>query len=138
MTTIQNYSEITRLFEAHDLDNTAFHHADHVQVAHDLLCKYDFTDAVAIYAKGIKTLATKAGAPQKFNTTITYAFMSLIAERMAAAKPCKFDHFVSENPDLLSKNTLGKWYSSDRLQSDLARSIFLLPTVLDSLPNSAE
>lgn len=64
MTAIQNYSDVTRAFEAHKLDNAAFHHADHVRVAHDLLCKYDFTDAVAIYAKGIKTLATKAGAPQ--------------------------------------------------------------------------
>lgn len=124
----QNYSELTRSFEAHELHNASFHHADHVQVAHDLLCKYDFIDAVAIYAKGIRTLATKAGAPQKFNTTITYAFMGLIAERMATARLSDFASFVSENPDLLSKNALGKWYTSERLQSDLAPKIFLLPT----------
>ncbi|MEH6527615.1 MAG: hypothetical protein V7723_16220 [Sneathiella sp.] len=124
----QNYSDLTRSFEAHEIDNTAFHHADHVRVAHDLLCKYDFIDAVSIYAKGIRTLAEKAGAPQKFNTTITYAFMSLIAERMAVFEHNEFAGFVSTNPDLLSKNALEKWYTPDRLKSDLARTIFLLPT----------
>ncbi|USG60197.1 hypothetical protein NBZ79_13525 [Sneathiella marina] len=137
MTTMQNYAEITRFFEAHELDNATFRHADHVRVAHDLLCKYDFTDAVAIYAKGIKTLAAKAGAPQKFNTTITYAFMSLIAERMATAGTSDFDSFVSENPDLMSKNALGNLYTSDRLQSDLARRIFLLPTTQGDAPVTA-
>ena len=127
MTVTQNYAKITRSFEAHELDNAAFHHADHVRVAHDLLCKYAFIDAVAIYAKGIKTLATKAGAPQKFNTTITYAFMSLIAERMTTAGQSDFDAFVSKSPDFLSKNALGKWYTSERQQSDLARTVFLLP-----------
>ncbi len=120
-------ADITRSFEAHAIDNTTFGHAEHVQVAFDLLRKYDFIDAAAIYAKGIRALAAKAGAPDKFNLTITYAFMSLIAERMAKSSDRSYDDFVAAHPDLMSKSVLSNWYSSDRLNSALARGVFLLP-----------
>lgn len=127
MTDSKHVSEITRAFEAHTIDNTMFRHAEHVQVAFGLLGKYDFIDAAATYAKGIRALATKAGAPQKFNLTITYAFMSLIAERLATKPQRDFGNFVSENPDLMCKSVLARWYADDRLHSDNARSMFLLP-----------
>lgn len=122
-------SAITKAFETHSIDNSEFHHAEHVRVAFDLLRKYDFIDAAAIYAKGIHTIATKAGAPQKFNLTITYAFMSLIAERLALSPTLEFEAFVSANPDLLSKRVLEKWYGDERLYTELARTVFLLPEV---------
>jgi hypothetical protein len=127
MTDITECAPVTIAFEAHDVDNTTFHHAEHVRVAFDLLRKYDFIDASAIYAKGVRTIAAKAGAPQKFNLTITYAFMSLIAERLVVEPDCDFDAFVSENPDLMSKNLLMRWYDNERLNTDTARAIFLLP-----------
>ncbi|RLJ99867.1 hypothetical protein [Ruegeria conchae] len=128
MTKTIQVSDITVAFEAHTIDNTKFGHAQHVQVAFDLLRKYDFIDAAAIYAKGIRTLATNAGAPGKFNLTITYAFMSLIAERMAQGPNHSFEAFIADYPELMSKNALERLYADDRLNSDLARGIFLLPT----------
>lgn len=122
-------ADITNAFEAHAIDNTNFGHAEHVQVAYDLLRKYDFIDAAANYAKGIRTLAAKAGAPDKFNLTITYAFMSLIAERLASSQTSAFEAFVAENPDLMAKSALSQWYPKERLNSALARRIFLLPDV---------
>lgn len=122
-------TDITSAFEAHAIDNTTFGHAEHVQVAYDLLRKYDFIDAAAIYAKGIRTLAAKAGAPGKFNLTITYAFMSLIAERLANSQSSTFEAFIAENPDLMAKTALSQWYPQERLNSALARRIFLLPDV---------
>lgn len=121
-------SRLTQTFEAHAIDNTTFGHRDHVQVAYDLLLKYDFIDAAAVYAKGIRALAENAGAPDKFNLTITYAFMSLIAERMARTPAESFDRFVSDNPDVMRKTVLDQWYSQDRLHSTMARGIFLLPS----------
>ncbi len=125
---VAHYAEITRAFEAHEIENSRFGHAEHVRVAYDLLQTYDFIDAAAIYAKGIRTLAAKAGAPDKFNLTITYAFMSLIAERMENTQVKGFDAFVSANPDLMSKMVLDRWYTDERLHSKLARGIFLLPS----------
>lgn len=127
MTGNTNFSDLTRSFEAHRVDNTQFGHAEHVQVAFELLQKYDFIDAAATYAKGIRTIATKAGAPQKFNLTITYAFMSLIAERMTDTDTQDFAQFATQNPDLFSKNVLAKWYAPDRLTSETARGVFLMP-----------
>ena len=122
-----DHADLVRRFEAGDIDPAAFRHAEHVHVAFGLLKKYDFLDATVIYAKGIRTLATKAGAPQKFNLTITCAFMSLIAERMAG-NPCDdTETFARDNPDLMSKTALAPLYASDRLHSDIARRVFLMP-----------
>lgn len=126
MTVSKNYSELTRSFEAHDVDTTRFNHAEHIKVAVELLNKYDFIDAAAIYAKGIRAIAAKAGAVDKFNLTITYAFMSLIAERMAGSSNA-LSEFIELNPDLMHKDVLAKWYAPDRLQTATARNIFLLP-----------
>ncbi len=93
-----------------------------------MLGKYDFVDAVARYAHNIKTIAARAGAPGKFNTTITVAFLSLIAERMGSGKYADYGDFISQNQDLESKGLLRRWYPSERLQSDLARKVFLLPS----------
>ena len=131
MMSAEHSAALTRSFEAHDLDNTTFHHAEHVQVAFDLLNKYDFIDAASIYAKGIRAIATKAGAPHKFNLTITYAFMSLIAERMTQSACKDIATFFQQNPDLLSKEVLGRWYRPERLQSGMARNIFLMPASQD-------
>ena len=120
-------AEVTREFIAHSVDPAAFHHAEHVRVAFDLLQCHDFIDASATYAKGIRSIAEKAGADRKFNLTITYAFMSLIAERLAEAPEASFDTFAEQNDDLMSKGVLAKWYRTERLNSDRARSIFLLP-----------
>ncbi len=125
--TTPRYADVTIAFEAHAIDNATFGHAEHVQVAYDLLRKYDFIDAAAIYAKGIRALAANAGAPDKFNLTITYAFMSLIAERLSKTQADDFESFAQENADLMAKTVLNQWYSSERLNTQLARDIFLLP-----------
>ena len=127
MTDTTAHSDLTGAFEAHEIDPATFHHAQHVQVAFDLLNKYDFIDAASIYAKGIRILATNAGVPQKFNLTITYAFMSLIAERMAPCSHGDFAGFIAQNPDVMSKNALAKWYAPEQLNTETARRIFLLP-----------
>lgn len=119
--------ELVRAFEALELEPSAFHHAEHVVVAYALLCKYSFLDASVTYAKNIDNMATNAGAPDKFNMTITLAFMSLIAERMAVMAHTSYAEFIAQNPDLLEKEALTKIYSPKRLHSASARETFLMP-----------
>ena len=123
----RDYAEYAQAFERCEIDAGSFRHIDHIGVAYDLLGRYDFLDASMIYCKCINRIATEAGAAQKFNTTITLAFLSLIAERLDASQPENFEEFIADNQDLLSKNVLAKRYSSERLASDLARTAFLLP-----------
>jgi hypothetical protein len=122
-----SYSETTRSFDARDLDNTAFRHADHVRIAYEMLKAHDFIEASARYAANIRHLAARAGAPDKYNVTITFAFMSLIAERMETTDHVDYKSFIAANSELTSKDVLQKWYSPARLLSDRARRVFLLP-----------
>ncbi|MBL4633788.1 MAG: hypothetical protein JKY56_07940 [Kofleriaceae bacterium] len=121
--------QLTTLFLAQKIEPSEFRHMDHLRVAYEMLHANDFIDAIAQYAKGIRSMASRAGAPAKFNVTITIAFMSLVAERIHIAPQKCFSEFISENGDLLQKDVLDQWYGQDRLQSDVARQIFLLPNV---------
>ncbi|WP_417515938.1 hypothetical protein [Minwuia sp.] len=114
-------------FEARRMHNCDFGHARHVAVAWAMLQRYDFVEAVARYGQGIRALATAAGAPEKFNATITVAFLSLIAERIAAAPHTDFQRFTDANPDLMTKQAVTDLYSDARLNSAAARKSFLLP-----------
>ncbi|MGI9271522.1 MAG: hypothetical protein ACR2QT_07100 [Woeseiaceae bacterium] len=124
----REYSELLTQFEAFEVNAAEFGHRQHVQVAYEMLHKYAYLEACAKYANAINTIATNAGAPDKFNVTITFAFLSLIAERInSTTNWSSFEEFLAQNEDLLSRNALDKWYTSEQLQSDFARTHFLLP-----------
>ncbi len=120
-------AELARAFEAGELAPEAFKHADHVAVAYEMLSAYEFLDACSRYAASIKVLAERAGAPEKYNATITLAFLSLIAERIALGRHAGCEEFMAQNGDLTSRDVLLQWYSPQRLTCDTARAVFLLP-----------
>ena len=41
-----------------------------------------------------------------------------------------FDEFLRDNPDLLSRDLLARWYSPDRIGSARARRAFLMPDLV--------
>ncbi|WP_221450562.1 hypothetical protein [Pseudoteredinibacter isoporae] len=92
-----------------------------------MLDRYEFMDAMTRYASTIRTMAESVGAPEKYNLTITVAFMSVIAERMASTRYHNVDEFLDSNPDLLNGDMLSRWYSSERINSPLAHGQFVLP-----------
>ncbi|MEM6638979.1 MAG: hypothetical protein AAF610_03670 [Pseudomonadota bacterium] len=114
-------------FEALEIAPQDFHHEEHVRVAFAMLRQHDFVDACARYARTIRAMAAGAGAPEKFNTTITFAFMSLVAERAAKTPSQDIEEFLAANPDLLDKHLLRRWYSDKELSSADARARFILP-----------
>ncbi len=118
---------LLQAFEKGTVDASRFSHRDHIAVAHELLKRHPFLEACARYAACLQDIATKADAARKFNTTITLAFMGLIAERMESCGADTFEVFISRNRDLLDRNPLDRWYTHERLGCDLARKIFLLP-----------
>ena len=109
------------------LDAATFRHVDHIGVAHQALTRAGFFDAVATVANGIAAAARRAGADSKFNATITFAYMSLIAERMAQMPGASTHDFIAANPDLISGEAVRRFYSTRRMTSDTAREIALLP-----------
>jgi hypothetical protein len=112
------------------LDNARFHHREHVRVAYALLQRSSFPDAVAKFCASLKKIAASAGKPGLYHETLSIAFLSVIAERMAvsgAEGPGGFESFAAANPDLFAKDALQRWYGAERLSSPLARTTFLLP-----------
>lgn len=123
---MSDYQEMLVLFERGEIDPAGFRHADHVGVAYEALTQHGFFRALQLYADGLMALVEKAGVPEKFSATVTFAYMSAIAERMQSAPGSSAEAFMSANPDLLEASVLAR-YSPARLQSDVARKVALLP-----------
>jgi hypothetical protein len=95
-----------------------------VRVAFEILRRHDFLDAARAYSDALKD-AARTRNPAAYHETITLAFLTLIAERMAGAK--NFALFVAANPDVMEKNVLSRWYGPEWLGSSIARRTFVLP-----------
>jgi hypothetical protein len=110
-----------------ELDAARFPHREHVRMAFELLRRHDFAETALHFSRALRVMAQRAGKPQAFHQTVTIAFLSLIAERMDNGRAGDFAAFVQDNPDLLDKGALKRWYRPERLASDSARRTFLLP-----------
>jgi hypothetical protein len=116
---------LLRAFCSGAIDNAQFHHAQHVEVAFEMLERHSFVDAAAAFARGLRAIAAKAGKPELYNETVTVAFLSMIAEAKEGAT--SFPELARQAPELMSKAAIGAWYSPERLAADAARRVFLLP-----------
>jgi hypothetical protein len=112
-------------------DPRTFNHREHVRAAFELLTQHSFDEATYRFSWLVRQLAQRAGKPDIFNQTITVAFLSVIAERMTTQGCPDFAAFEAGNPDVLSATLLHSWYRPERLRSELARRVFILP---DRLP----
>ena len=117
---------VLKRLEAQAFEPGKFGHREHVIGAWEALRTYEFTEALHRYSHALRSFAEAAGAGDKFNVTMTVAFASLIAERMADDEAESGARFVDANPDL-SRQALQKFYSPRRLSSPVAKDIFLLP-----------
>ena len=100
-----------------------------------MLCRYPFLVATARYAETVSAMAAREGDTEKFNVTITLAFMALLAECMEAEPHREFDELVEAHPELLSSNVLERFYSPERLWSPTARRVFVMPDAVPQLAN---
>jgi hypothetical protein len=116
------------------LEPARFRHRDHVRLGYELLSRWSLGDAISRFSSGLRLLAAKAGRPQLYHETITVAFLALINERRVGGTSANWLDFQRENPDLLEKRCLEKWYGAEQLESDLARRAFCLPTLPPAPP----
>lgn len=121
-----DYAVMAQEIAAGTLRPEGFTHRAHLGVAFEILSRHEVFQAMAIYAGGLRALTEAAGVPEKFNATVTFAFISLIAERMAQASYDSAEAFLTQNPDLLRKGLLEGYFAPDTLSSALARRVPLL------------
>ena len=116
--------------EACRLDPCEFGHGGHVRAAFLILNREaSFGLALDRMTRAIKAYAASLGAHDKYHETITVASMAVINARMQADGPFEeWPAFAAANPDLMAgSGWLKQRYDGATLQSDLARTAFLLP-----------
>lgn len=116
-------------FEAGAIAPENFSHRDHVHLAWTYLSQYSTLPTLQRFSDNLKAFATSIGTPELYHETITWAFILLINERMLRHKPQSWADFAEDNEDLLSRSApvLYRYYTTQTLQSSLARKTFLLP-----------
>ena len=120
--------EFIRSFERCTLDS--FRHSDHVRAAFLYLTRFPALEALQRFSTALLRFATAQGKPDRYNETITWAFVLLIRERIArAARSQTWPQFAAANTDLLNweENILKKYYRGETLYSELVRTTFLFP-----------
>ena len=122
--------ELIEQFECGTTPPDTFHHADHVRLAFEYLCRYPVLKALERFPDALKRFAAAQGKKQLYHETITWAYLLLIRERMARAGRAEtWEEFARHNPDLLTwkGGVLTTLYRQETLDSDRARHIFVLP-----------
>ena len=122
--------ELIEQFECGATPADTFHHANHVQLAFEYLCRFSALEALARFSDGLKRFAAAQGKAQRYHETITWAYLLLIRERIARAGCTQtWEEFAARNPDLLiwKGGVLTMLYRQETLDSDLARHTFVLP-----------
>jgi hypothetical protein len=125
-----NDNEWMEQFENATLPNESFHHADHVKMAFLYLQKYPPLEALQRFSCSLKNFAGAHGKSDRYNETVTWAFLLLIRERLGRAGYSQsWSEFAANNQDLLhwQDHILKKYYRAETLGSPLAKNIFLFP-----------
>ncbi|MFD7157564.1 hypothetical protein ACFV9C_23400 [Kribbella sp. NPDC059898] len=106
-----------------------FGHREHVRLTWFAVRRYGTTDAVDLIGEGIQRTARYAGVPQKYNATVSRAWVELTAYHMGEVPGESFDELVGRNPGLLDKRLLTHFYHSRTLASPDARTGWVEPDV---------
>ena len=118
-----------RDFEACTLPESCFRHRDHIRLAWLYLREQPLAEALMRFSDGLKRYAASLGKAGLYHETITVAYLALVNERMARQnRPGEWAEFADANPDLFSHPAaLKSYYRDATLQSDLAKTVFVLP-----------
>jgi CRP-like cAMP-binding protein len=104
-----------------------FGHREHVKLTWLAVRRCGTADAVELISDGIQRTARYAGVPQKYNATVSRAWVELTAYHMAEAPGESFDELVRRNPGLMDKRLLTRFYHSRTLASPAARTGWVEP-----------
>jgi hypothetical protein len=118
-------------FEALAIAPADFGHREHVRLAYAMLRGADFGDAALRFRRALRQFANAAGAPGKYHETLTWAYLAVIARRIAEdpAIATSLD-LVARHPDLVDHRggAMARYYDVAAITaSPLARAVFVLP-----------
>ena len=104
-----------------------FGHRQHVHLTWLAVRRYGTDAAITLVSDGIRSAARYAGAPQKYNATVSRAWVELVGHHADHSAAADFDTFAERNTALLDKKLLTRFYRSTTLASDAARGAWVEP-----------
>lgn len=104
-----------------------FGHRQHVHLTWLAVRRYGTSAATGLVSDGIRGVARYHGAPQKYNATISRAWVELVGHHAEQSHAADFDTFADQNGALLDKKLLARFYRSSTLASDPARTGWVEP-----------
>ncbi len=121
--------ELLARFEDTSLPNESFHHEQHVRVAWLFVRRHGMPEALGQFSQALKRFVVAKGKPGLYHETITWAYLLLVADRLARAPADSWERFAPANGDLLTwkPSVLDRYYTPETLWSDLARATFIMP-----------
>ena len=104
-----------------------FGHRQHIHLTWLAVRRYGVPAAVRLVSEGIQRTARYAGAPQKYNATVSRAWVELVGHHVADDDTKTFSAFAEHHPPLLDKRLLTRFYRSATLASAPARTSWVEP-----------
>jgi hypothetical protein len=104
-----------------------FGHRQHVYLTWLAVRRYGTAATVDLMSDGLRSVARYAGAPQKYNETVSRAWVELTSHHTLEDRLDDFDEFVDRNGALLDKRLLTRFYRSRTLASVQARTSWVEP-----------
>lgn len=118
--------ELRECFENLTLSAADFSHREHLRIAWLYLREYPLLQVLEIFPRNLKRFALAVGAQGLYHETITWAFLMIMSERMAPTDRT-FEEFLAQNPELVEKEFLHRYYRPESLASGGAKSRFTFP-----------
>jgi hypothetical protein len=120
--------EFLEALETCKLPESAFGHAAHVRAAYLYLRAEEFSGALERTRRAIRNYARHLGKAERYHETVTVAYLALIQQHICQRGDAGgWETFERENPELLRPGLLLEFYPKAQLESDLARTVFVLP-----------
>jgi hypothetical protein len=105
-----------------------FRHRQHIHLTFWAIRQYGMPAAAGKVCDWIRHITVYANAPQKYNHTISRAWVELVAHHVGADPDCAdFETFAARNPLLLDKRLLSRHYRSATLAGPQARRHWVEP-----------
>ena len=107
-----------------------FGHPEHVRLAWLFVRAYPLPQALESCGAVLRGLAARAGTPERYHQTVTWAYLILVNERAHRdGSPSDWDAFAQRFPELLEREPgiLSRYYRPETLGSELARTTFVMP-----------
>lgn len=106
-----------------------FGHRQHVHLTWLAVRRCGTQGAVRLVSEGIQTTARYAGVPQKYNATVSRAWVELVGHHAAEHDWDDFAAFADHHSSLLDKRLLTRFYRPSTLASTEARTGWVEPDV---------